>query len=178
MRIQDDTLEDAVSLTVNELPFAELLLKPVVSQIRRDAETLAASLSSLLDIAGQFAIADDLIPAECDQAVLAVNALGQPARSLRRTLKQPGPLPQALVPHRFDLLASLCYIESKSDEVAAEIIRFRAVCRDSHPQITRQRMAIHRRVEALIQTSDRLFNQIIPLLGPPPSVTTHLVRSS
>src|SRR5207253_2405014 len=125
----------------------------------------------------QFAIADDLLPAECDQAVLVVSALGQPARNLRSALKQHSPLPDALVSHRFDLLASLCFIETKSDEVAAEIIRFRAVCRDSHPQIARQRTTIRRSVEALAQASDRLFNQIIPLLGstPPPA---RLVRSS
>lgn len=167
-----------MSLTADNLFFRELLLRPMVSQIRRDAETMAASLPSLLTIAGQFAVAENLLPAECDKAVLAVNALGQPARSLRRILKQAEPLPHALVLHRFDLLASLCFIETKSDEVATEITNFRLTCCNPHPQTARQRIAIHHRVTALVQASNRLSNQIIPLLGSPPFATTNVVRSS
>ena len=146
-------------------------------ELAGDARALAAALRPLEAVTEQFLVPDDCLPAECDEALAALNVLSRPAGRMLRLLKQSRQYPPALALNRFDLLASLRFIETKSLEAQMEIGRFRLVCQEWNPQTTHQRMAIRRRLEMLVEVGGEVSDKVLRLLETFPVPSRPLVRA-
>jgi hypothetical protein len=157
---------------VNEQEPVDLPLQPLIARLASEARALAAALRPVAAVTELLVVPDDCLPAHCDQALIALKGLHAPADCILHLLKQPGRYPPMLALNRFDLLASLRYLETKSVEAEREIGRFRLVCQDWNPQTTHQRMAIRRRLEMLMEVGSEVSERILRLFEASP-VPTH-----
>jgi hypothetical protein len=136
----------------------------VISHLLSDAEAISASLSALDAIVEQFAASIDLMPVDCDEAIVWVNTLNEPTSRLQRILKQPEILPPIVAAQCFDLLALLRFIEAKSREATVEISRYRLICYGSDPGAAHQRVVIQRRIEMLVQVGEKVSKRLMIIL--------------
>jgi hypothetical protein len=161
-----------MTLAIEDSLVAAFLHKPVTFQIMSAAKQIATGLPSLQAAVAQFASSSRLLPADCDKTVQQIRTLAEPVSRLEQFLKQQDILPPALAAQRFDLLASLRFVETKSQETARGIARYRLICLDWDSRSTQQRMAIQHHLEMLVKVGEDLSNKIQTLLEASPSFTT------
>ncbi len=151
------------AVPVKEYELTEPRFRPTLAKLADHARAMVDALRPLEAVTEQFLVPDDCLPAGCDQALAALQALIAPADRMLQLLKQKGQYPPALAVNRFDLLASLRFIETRSAEAQSEIGCFRLVCQEWNPQTTHQRLAIRRRLEMLVEAGSEVSDKVLRL---------------
>jgi hypothetical protein len=162
------------ALLLREAVMAEKRLQPAFARFADHAQALAAALRALEAVTERFLMPDDCLPADCDQALATLKALSVPADHIVQLLNENGQHTLALALNRYDLLASLRFIETRTVEARTEIECFRLVCQECNLQTMHQRMSIRRRLEMLMNVGGDVLNKVLQLLetfpipsGPP-----------
>jgi hypothetical protein len=135
-----------------------------VVQAHAAAERIAGSYSALLRTYQQFDMDPDLRPIHCDRAVAAVQSLRAAVEQLGVILRRTEHLPSSIALQRYSVLSVVCFAEEQTDSTISMLTLFRPICRDHSFQVSQQRTAIMRRLDALLQIGDALPVRVLTLV--------------
>ena len=137
----------------------KLSLTDFLIQARKYLANLAASLDSVQYAYTLLNEQETVWPDQCDYAVRSIEMVEKPIQDFCTLLDKTTHLPTDVIPLRYELMTELSYVKEQTQLLNSTMPVFRASCKSTSRQSTKQKREILHRLDLLLQGGEDIAEQ-------------------